>query len=214
MNRVRISIACLMVSIALAAVGLAALIHPTRMVANGIFSLSLGLGFAAVVAAIASEGRCRSTWTGVALCGWGYLALSLGPWFEEMTGPHLITTALIDRSYDLLGPGNGQPVMFRDVNSGSIRPVGDWVRTKWSQPQHTFDLNRNLSSKSYLNGMAAPEFVPAVPYSFYRIAHSLCGLGAGLAGGLLAWSLARKSEGPTKRPADLARPTPSTTVHS
>jgi hypothetical protein len=213
MNRVRISIAGLMGLVVLAAIGLAALIHPTRMVANGIFSLTLGLGFAAVVAAVASEGRGRSAWIGAAICGWGYLALSLGPWFEGETGPHLITTALIDRSFDLLGPPNGQPVMVLGASSGSAHPPGNWVRTKWDRPQDTFDLNRNASNQGYFDRLAPPVFVPDVPYSFYRIAHSVCGLGAGLAGGLLAWGLARKSGGPASRSDGSDRSTTSTDGH-
>jgi hypothetical protein len=196
MKPIRITLAGLMALIVLAAVGLAALCQPTRFWANATFSLALGLDFAAVVAAIASEGRVRSAWSGFAVCGWGYLLLALFPWFEANVGPQLITTPLIESAYEWINPPlPGNPLLYGGSNGvGLLDPR---FGAGWNMPQ----LANFVDEKPERS-----NFVPAASYSFLRIAHSLLGIASGMAGGLLALGMAR-------RPDDVTRSTSNTSAN-
>jgi hypothetical protein len=192
MRQLRISIAGLMGLILVVAVGLAALHHPTRLWSNAAFSLAIGLDFGAVVAAIASEGRARSACSGFAVCGWGYLVLAVFPWFEANVGPQLITTPWIESGYQWIDPEPGKPMTYWDNGLGTYNLQ---LGAGWDEPQPTFFVDKSPHRA---------HFLPAAPYSFFRIAHSLFGIAAGMAGGLLACALARG-------PGDPARSTTSNT---
>jgi hypothetical protein len=89
---VRLSLAGLLGIVLAVAVGLAALSSPTDLWAATALSLTLAaLGFA-VVGALLRRGPARAYWVGLAVIGWGYLALSAVP---EVRG-RLLTTMLLD----------------------------------------------------------------------------------------------------------------------
>jgi hypothetical protein len=190
MRHARVTIVGTMGVVAVAALGLAAIHSPTRLWANGIFSLTLAVLFGATIAAFARAGRARTTWRGFAFAGWGYLVLSLGPWFEEATGPYLITTSLIDLAY---ARTDGRPsrILTADMAGGlNFIPVAS--EAFWGDVQ--LDRVNHVGGNRY-------GFVPSAPYPLYRIGHSLMAVVAGLAGGLFATLLTRQSPTSTDTPS-------------
>jgi hypothetical protein len=174
----RLTIAGTMGVVAVAAGGLAALKNPTRLAASLVFSFAIVAIVAAGVAACCLRGRARAFWGAFVAFGGVYLVLSLGPMFEERTGPHLATTAALD-----LITGEYDP-----------RPR----RVQIGEPPHAY-FDSTSARHHWLNrddGAALrthhPEFITLAPYSLYRICHSLIALVAGTAGGLFALSLTRK----------------------
>jgi len=164
MGRARMTIVGSMGVIALMALGLAAIHRPTRLAANGIFSLALVACFGATVAAYARRDRARAACRGFAFAGWGYLTLSLGPWFEGAVGPYLITTPLIDLAYGRSVPRATRP---RTVTLGGVIHFVDVdAEAFWNDTQ----LNRmdDLGGNRY-------GFVPSAPYPLYRIGHLAAG---------------------------------------
>jgi hypothetical protein len=93
-QRRRPTIAGLMALVALVAVGLAGFQNPSDLWASALYSLAVGSLTTAVLGAAASQGRARLIWTGFALFGWVYLALSLdlvavNP-FRTVRGPQFV----------------------------------------------------------------------------------------------------------------------------
>jgi hypothetical protein len=97
-GRLRLTIAGSMGLIALVAISLSALAYPTALAASGVFSLTVGILFAATVAAMSLPGRRRAIWSSFALCGGGYLTLGL--LLVSPTGPQLVTTPLIEMAHE------------------------------------------------------------------------------------------------------------------
>jgi hypothetical protein len=67
--------------------------------------LTVPLLFAAILGALFRLGQARAFWTGMAICGWGYLLLVLAPWFEAGVGQYLPTSYLLNYVH---GRQNGQ----------------------------------------------------------------------------------------------------------
>jgi hypothetical protein len=79
MKRFRTSLAGLMAAVLFLAVGLASLLNPTPFAASVLFMVMVTLLSAAVLRALASRGRVRAAWAGVAIFGWVYFGLVFGP---------------------------------------------------------------------------------------------------------------------------------------
>jgi hypothetical protein len=103
MHRSRFTLAGLMGLVVAAAVGMAALSHPTELWFNGLFSLAIGLNFAA----ISLEARGRTASIGYSICGWAYIILNFGPWFNTNGVPHPITDNLMEWGYGVFDPDVG-----------------------------------------------------------------------------------------------------------
>jgi hypothetical protein len=99
MGRKRFTVAGLMGFVIVAAVGLAALTHPTPLWTSVAFSLALAVNFGALVAVISLEGRGRKIAAGFAVCGWGYLLITLAPGLDTSVGLYLITTPALEWFY-------------------------------------------------------------------------------------------------------------------
>jgi hypothetical protein len=198
MNRMRFSIASLLVWVALLGVGIAALRSGSPLWANALFSLAIGMLTLAILAAVYRKGRRRAFWVGFASCGWVYLILSLGPDHESLTSPFLITTAILDLLYSKVippptvapaGPGNGpgpaamaQPGRWMRLGvlktggfSGPMIPVPP--RDAWAAWTET---DRETGSGTTIGGLSF-----AIPDAFRRIGHSLFCLLAALSGGMI-----------------------------
>jgi hypothetical protein len=70
-------------TIALVAVGVAALRSPTALWASLVILLALGAICGATVGAILRRGSDRGAWLGFAVFGWAYVLLTLSPWGGE-----------------------------------------------------------------------------------------------------------------------------------
>lgn len=180
MIRQRLTIARSMGLVGLAAAGLAALRHPSYFAANAAFSVVVCLLFAATVAARAvTSARGRIYWRSTALAGWGYLALSLGPVLDAATGPHLITTTLIDLAYEHCYK---TPYSWPELRDTPAFPSESNKWKLWDWPDHV--IKKDLSNAA---------FRIMTPEPFYRIGHSFFALLAALAGGHFAVVIARVS---------------------
>ncbi len=123
--------------VALAAVGLAALRHPSPLAASALFSLAVALLFAAAIAGISLPGRRRAIWSSFALCGFGYLLLSFGPWSTMEPGPHLITEPLIGFAYSA-STGHEGAIAETDSFDTSVSTITEY----WKTSQRPVPVNR------------------------------------------------------------------------
>jgi hypothetical protein len=82
MNRIRFTIASLLVVVLLVAVGFAALREASDLWDRGVFTLALAVLLVSILFAVHRTGSERAFWLGFALFGWGYLGLSLVPSIE------------------------------------------------------------------------------------------------------------------------------------
>jgi hypothetical protein len=138
MKHLRLSIAGIMMLVALIGVGFAGLRASTPLWAAGLFTAAVALFTAAALGAYATRGL---PWAGLALFGWAYLGVVYGPWphnHERM--PPLLTAVLLDRAQDrFLSQGvagyyassyrDDEPVqwVFRGVlRPGMAPPPGGW----------------------------------------------------------------------------------------
>lgn len=195
MGRIRVTIAGTMGLVALVAAGLTALRHPSYMAANLAFSVALAVQFAALVAVVNVRGADRGFWNGFAICGWGYLALSVGPVLGPATSPYLATTTLLDLAYEHVFRGPyGEPI----VRSQPYVPTRPDKWDRWNWPEAVVDPAMHNSA----------HYIMA-PDTFTRIGHSLFSLGIALAGGLLGRRLGRATAAPAQGRGDANEPSPT-----
>jgi len=115
----RISLRSLFIVVAVAATATAVLLRPTFIVASAVWSLSLLILGAAIVAAFCSAGGARAFWAGFALFGCAHMLLALGPWFVEHSGRFIVTRQLLDHvgnalDYDVTGH-NAQERLWENI---------------------------------------------------------------------------------------------------
>ncbi|HVC95245.1 MAG TPA: hypothetical protein VND64_16235 [Pirellulales bacterium] len=91
----RFSLSALLGMVLFAAFGTAAIRFASPLWAGLTMAVTVPLLFAAILGAQFRLGQARAFWTGMAVCGWGYLLLVLAPWFETGLGQHLPTTYLL-----------------------------------------------------------------------------------------------------------------------
>jgi hypothetical protein len=104
MRRIRVSIAGLLIGIALLGVSLAALLHPSPLWGSVFYSMALGTLTIFLLAAIFKRGPSQAFWIGFCSCGWAYFLANFGPDPIGQVGPNLITTAILDISYPFTIP--------------------------------------------------------------------------------------------------------------
>src|SRR5258708_6300527 len=107
----RFRILSLMGLISTLALGMAALRYPSSMWASAIFTLAL-VAFT-IATLVARFGKRGGFAVGFAICGWLYMGLAFGPWFEDHMGHRLLSTAILDVLYSHvavpqppMGPGS------------------------------------------------------------------------------------------------------------
>jgi hypothetical protein len=92
----RISLRGLFAVVGFAAFATAVLLRPSFFVASAVWSLTLLILGAAVVAAVCSSGKTRAFWAGFAFFGCAHMMLALGPWFADYTGRFIVTRQILD----------------------------------------------------------------------------------------------------------------------
>ena len=117
----RISIAGLLLVVALLAVILYCLLYATHQLASAALSITLAALTIGPLGIIYRKGESRAFWIGLTLCGWSYLLLSSAPWFK----PRLITTKVLEWAYPRMIPLARQPTGFRSgtMSYTLLRPV-------------------------------------------------------------------------------------------
>jgi hypothetical protein len=180
MSRPRLTIAGWMGVIGLTAAGFGALRYPSWLAANLIFTLALVFHFAALVALINLRGSGRAFWSGFAVCGWGYMILSVGP-LAESASARLATTTMLDFSYEYCFTSYYPQVYPRDT---PVLPAGmpKWKLWTWPEP---------IVNSKFHNS----AFYIMSPDAFLLIGHSLLSLPIAWAGGVLGRRLTNRAKG-------------------
>jgi len=118
----RFSIAGLMGVVLIVGVGFASLRSGSPIWASGMFTLTVALLSAAIVAGIAVRGRGRLACVGFAVFGWVYLAVAFGPWPHNLDGPpQLVTVPLLDAVQDYVFSDGKTTYMTVDHRSQDSR---------------------------------------------------------------------------------------------
>jgi hypothetical protein len=113
--RVRFSIASLLAAIGFCGVSVAALRSSSALWASVIFTALVAVLSAAILGAMASRGRSRLAWAGLAVFGWVYLAIAFGPWpFNPDGPPPLLTVPLLDSIQDSIFSDGKTPYLTMD----------------------------------------------------------------------------------------------------
>jgi hypothetical protein len=113
--RLRFSIGSLLAAITSCGVGLAALHSASALWASALFTTIVAVLSAAILGAMASRGRHRLTWSGLAVFGWIYLAIVFGPWpFNPDGPPPLLTVPLLDAIQDSVVSDGETPYLALD----------------------------------------------------------------------------------------------------
>ena len=155
----RFSLTALFGVVLFAAFGTAAIRFATPLWAGLTMAVTVPILFAAILGALFRLGQARAFWTGMAICGWGYLLLVLAPWFEAGMGQFLPTSYFLNYVYDHLqtqAPGvGGSDVALTNwltsmngtggsggglMGSGSMMSSGGLVGTKSVGPDHSLVL--------------------------------------------------------------------------
>lgn len=192
MSRPRFSIAGLMGLVLVVAVGVAALRSGSEDWAGIVLTLTLGILGVALLGMIFRQGSRRAFWSGFALFGWGYLTLTMAPWFNGEVGPRLATTRGLDLLFTRLHPGavgtftvltvngqtsaNGQTQFFlpwQNALTSTATTNGTTTGTTWT--------TAGLTPTSFWMTAAQPS-----PEPFRRIGHALFALLAAWIGGRIA----------------------------
>jgi hypothetical protein len=180
----RYSLGALLVAVLVVAVGCAALVNPTPLWSQIVFTSTLVLILGAVVAAAAAWPRPFAT--GFAIFGGAYLLLACGTW-ATLVRPHLLTeTALAKLEPLVIDPNQSATQTQLWLTGASFDPnVGS---TLWGGPNALYNINGGYVS------------VPSWPYqlvvsdggSFRQIGHSLWAIVLGALGGAVARLAARR----------------------
>jgi hypothetical protein len=176
--RLRVSIRLLMAVVGLVAVVIAALRSASPLWASALFTLTLGILATAVLGALFADRRRRPFWTGLAVFGWGYMALAFGPWLATEVRPHLTTSTILD----LLSTAVQSPVAPTYTVTKTVTPPSTPIRAL------TFPGGSDGYSVTYTTIRPPGRLVRP---SFQRVGHSLFGLLAALLGGVIARAFAR-----------------------
>jgi len=119
----RFSLTALFGAVLFTAFGTAAIRFASPLWAGLTMALTVPLLFAAILGAVFRLGQARAFWTGMAVCGWGYLLLVMAPWFEAGVGQYLPTTCILNYAHEKLHAG--APMAFAvDVGVPIVTTTG------------------------------------------------------------------------------------------
>jgi hypothetical protein len=104
MRFARFSIADLLFAVGLCAVSMACLVYASTPWAAAVLSIALAALVLSLIGIIYRRGERRAFWVGFAICGWAYITLSSGPWFDSSLRYQLATSRLLEWAYPLLIP--------------------------------------------------------------------------------------------------------------
>jgi hypothetical protein len=82
--------------VAFVAFACASLARPSFLWTSIVWTTAVAILAISIVATVARHGESRCFWASFALFGCGYMALTLGPWFDDNTGELLPTRLLLD----------------------------------------------------------------------------------------------------------------------
>jgi hypothetical protein len=164
----RFTIAGLMGLVVVVAVGVAALRYASELWAGILLLLTLGVLGASVLAFHEREGARRAWWRGFALFGWGYVALTMGPWATGAIAPRLPTTMGLDVLYARMHPGTARMLDVRIWDLGSRDTKAAGALTTYARSAVRFSPDDG--------SILFPSSVNTTPEPFRRVGHCLWAL--------------------------------------
>jgi hypothetical protein len=189
--RPRFSIAAIMGFVFVFGVGLAAFRYPNKLWASFFFSITIGAMVIGSLGAVFHRGLPQKFWMGYAMCGWLYLLMNFGPWFETAVSPYLFTTAVLDLIYPHVAAPeqtamleNGTQVFGLAGGFGASAPVNIW--------EHWTKVDSAAEQYAIANNFDVARSKP-----FQLIGHSLLALLFAYIGGLIARRFARLGMNPS-----------------
>jgi hypothetical protein len=176
--RLRFSIASLLTAIAFCGISLAALRSGFALWASAMFTTVVALFSAAILGAMASRGRPRLSWAGLAVFGWIYLAVAFGPWpFNADGPPPLLTVPLLESIQDALFSDGKSPYLTEDRQG----------------PQNQFVV-RSRGNVGLMTGNRMPPSRTVSLIHYRQVGHTVGAAVFGLIGALLGWFFAVHNE--------------------
>jgi hypothetical protein len=104
MRRPRITIAHIVIAVAICSVALAAIRSGSPAWAGAMFSITFFVMICSVLGVALERGMRRTYWIGFATLGWSYLLLSYAPWLDTRIGPYLLSPNLFAYLAEVLQP--------------------------------------------------------------------------------------------------------------
>src|SRR5262245_26291108 len=137
----RFSIAKLMCVIFIIGLGIAALRNASDEWAGGALLTTIGLLGLALIGIAYRRERKRAWWFGFSLFGWGYLTITMGPWFVQEISPKLPMAQFLTYLH-----GKLQPSSVPISSAGGLRlsggsPSAFWVQAAGANPGGTTSVS-------------------------------------------------------------------------
>lgn len=104
MERPRITIAHIILAVAICSVGFAAIHSGSNSWAGAISSITFFVMICSLLGIAFERGMWRIYWVGFATLGWSYLLLTYAPWVEQRIGAHLLGPNLVPYIATLVHP--------------------------------------------------------------------------------------------------------------
>ncbi len=176
----RISIAGLMALIALLGVTFSALHAVTEFSSSAMLTLALAASGVALLGWLCTRGTDKATWTGYLVFGTGYLAMCVGPWFDEHLMPNLVTTQFIDEQYSKLEftPTHGGERVWTYLGTRHEYAAGE-VFGKVNAQSVNFDVYHDRGTTGRYTTSQLRSIGPS---SYRRLWHSAVSVWLGLLG--------------------------------
>jgi hypothetical protein len=173
----RFSLTAMFGAVLFVAFGTAAIRFASPLWAGLTMSLTVLILFAAVLGAIFRVGQARARWIGLAIGGWGYLALVLPSGFENGVGQYLPTSYLLNAVHAKLqkqvwiippstggspmgmGSGTGMPGGSMGGPDGMAGGIGSGGGVYVTGPDHSLVLRTGHALFfGYIGGVTAKWF--------------------------------------------------------
>jgi hypothetical protein len=173
----RYSLGALLGAVLVASVGCAALVNPTPLWSQIVFTAVVVWLLSATVAAVV--GRPRPFAAGFAIFGWGYLLLTSGGWSASIK-PHLLTEAALAKLEPLVIDPNQAAGAYAWTTAGNMNNWGGGS-TIWVAPNNLWPTSNSLT----FTGLPAAPGIDAGS-CLHQIGHALWAILFGVCGGGLA----------------------------
>ena len=187
--RPRISIAALMGFVCIFGVGLAAFRYPSKLWASFLISITLSAMVFGTLGALFHRGSPQKFWAGYALCGWLYLLVHFGPWFNEEMSPFMFTTACLDLLYPHVAAVEQKTAMADPTGDTVYGLAGGFGAT--TAPAHTIWEHWTGIDGAGDGFNLVNDFIVTRSTSFELIGHALFALLFAYLGGLTARRFAK-----------------------
>lgn len=178
----RFTIAALMIVVLVSGLAIAALKNASDAWAGVLLLLTVFLLGSAFLGIAHRRQAKRAFWQGFALFGWGYLTLTMGPWFSDQVEPRLPTTQLLHFAHNKANPPASQYESFSVLlDQIAVQPAGGPPLTVTGSLSGSSGPTSIRAGQTFRLGILNSNLE-----QFVRVGHCLFALLAALLGGLIA----------------------------